>query len=103
MSEISAFKLIIMALAVSIPLQASASIEKSSEQKYFDFNSQKMVSQEDYEKQESKIAHCSDEATKRVQARIVNGSIPFTSDSSNNADWQRAFHSEYVRQCMSQN
>lgn len=103
MSEISAFKLIIMALAVSIPLQSSASTEKSSGKNYFDFNSQKMVSQEEYEKQESKIALCSDEATKRVQARISNGSIPFTSDASNNADWQRAFHSEYVRQCISQN
>lgn len=103
MSEISAFKLIIMVLAVSMPLQASASLEKPSGQKYFDFNSQKMVSQEEYEKQESKVAHCSDEASKRVQARIADGSIPFTSDASNNADWQRAFHSEYVRQCMSQN
>lgn len=75
-------------------------IAQKNEQGYWDFKSQKMISQEEFGREQDRIASCSDEASKRVEARIADGTIPMTSDASNNADWQRAFHSEYVRRCL---
>ncbi|MDJ0023125.1 hypothetical protein QM543_07490 [Pantoea eucrina] len=75
-------------------------LAQTNEQGYWDFKSQKMVSKEEFDKDQDRLSACSDEATRRVKARIADGSIPMTSDASNNADWQRAFHSEYVRRCL---
>lgn len=73
---------------------------QSNEQGYYDFKSQRMVSKEEHEREQARLASCSDEASRKVEARIADGTIPLTSDASNNAEWQRAFHSEYVKQCL---
>ena len=90
-------KLILLIISSFFSLPSFA---QSNEQGYYDFNSQKMVSKEEYERKQDRLASCSDEASRRVEASIADGTIPLTSDASNNADWQRAFHSEYVKQCL---
>lgn len=82
---------------------AIPSFAKINDQGYYDFKSQRMVSKEEYEREQQRLASCSDEASRRVEASIADGTIPLTSDASNNAEWQRAFHREYVKQCLDRN
>ncbi|MBY4887695.1 hypothetical protein K5Y32_07085 [Pantoea sp. DY-15] len=88
-----------MLTAMSLSAQAT----ENNNQSYYDFKNKRMVSKDEFEREQSKIAECSDWASRMVQARIADGSIPLASDVSNNADWQRAFHSEYVKKCMNEN
>lgn len=68
--------------------------------KYFDFDTQKFIDQEEVDAREKRLSICVERASQRVNDAISKGIIPLIPDASLSAQFQARVHSEFVGQCM---
>jgi hypothetical protein len=73
---------------------------KSKSTKYFDFDTQKFIDQEEVDSRENRLSACVDQASRRVNDAMSKGTIPLIPDLSLLSQLQARVHSEFVSQCM---